>query len=153
MPAVTRRVRRPKSKDQLIDELVGETGPFTSYRQVLVFAAALGFNKGQRKPFERSGEQVLLDNLLGAEGAEAVVNMIAVASVDDVNVLQPDDWDARLRPFEEYAHGGLEIIDQMLAHSTRRASDVLRDLVFEARQATPTPEPDIDAVLRALAEK
>ena len=51
---VPRRLNRPKDKDDLLAQLVDQ-GPFQELRDVLVFAAAVGWHENRRVPLAARG--------------------------------------------------------------------------------------------------
>lgn len=53
------RVRRPRRHEGLIQELRDEAG-FTTMRDVLLLAAAIGRGQGRRTPFDDSSEPIRL---------------------------------------------------------------------------------------------
>jgi dnd system-associated protein 4 len=57
--------------------------------------------------------------------------MLAAAATDETEILGDDRVDDRLTIFEEYANGGLEIINERLSAQHRPPLDTLLDLVFE----------------------
>lgn len=131
-----RRVRRPKDKEPLIKKLVDDEHVFDTYRDLLVFAAGLGFAKSRQRPFEQSSEPIPWSVFSGV-GLDGFVNMLAAVTDDDYTILDPERYDERLKVFEEYANGGLEVIHELLAHSSRPSLDVLVQLMMEAGQEMP----------------
>jgi dnd system-associated protein 4 len=123
------RVRRPKDKDALLNRLVEDRMPFETFRDVLIFASALGVARNRREPFQQSSEPIPW-SVFSNSGSEALINMITSVSSEDFNVLEPDRFGERLTIFEEYANGGLQIIQETLGASDRPPLDVIRELVL-----------------------
>jgi dnd system-associated protein 4 len=123
-----RRLNRPKDKDELIQQLV-EQGPFQEYRDVLVFAAAVGWHEKRRLPLTAKGEPIRWEVATNRRGTEALANMIAAADSDDPEILSDDRFDERLEFFEQYANGGLEVLQGLLTSEPRPAVDVILELV------------------------
>ena len=126
-----RRLNRPKDKDDLL-QLLTEQGPFQEYRDVLVFAAALGWYQRKRLPLGAKGEAIRWETATNRKGTEALVNMIAAAESENPEILAAELFDERLEIFEEYANGGLEILQTMLKSEIRPPLDVLLELVQSA---------------------
>jgi dnd system-associated protein 4 len=137
-PAI-RRVRRPRDKDALLQQLTQE-GPFADYRDALTFAAALGWYEQRRVPFEASSEPIRWDTMINRRGTEALVNMLAAADDGDPEILGDDRFEDRLRVFEEYANGGLEFLAVALSSAPRSARDIILDLVQKALPAVEQEE-------------
>ena len=131
-----RRVRRPKDKSNLLDRLTKSEdraiSPFDSYRDLIVFCAALGWWRKRRFSFDSSDEPIRWETMTSLPGAEMLVNMLAVSQTDDPTILLDDRFDDRIVIFEEYANGGLAILRELLDQSHKPAVDVIRDLVMQA---------------------
>lgn len=127
----TRRLRRPKDKEALLKILVDD-GPFEAYRDVLVFAAALGFREHRRSPIEQEGEAIRWDAAINRLGTDELSQMIAVSEADDAEILSEERFDERLRIFEEYANGGLALLGELLQARPKSASGLMRELVQQA---------------------
>jgi dnd system-associated protein 4 len=144
------RVRRPADKEELLNRLTARdaNGPFATYKDVLVFAAALGYMNKRREPFSKSSEPIDLSVFSGF-GDEAIINMLPVADEERLELLAPDHFDERIRWFEEYANGGLAILQQRLAVYNTEPLDVILGLMQGARTQHEPLEPNWEA----LAEK
>jgi dnd system-associated protein 4 len=140
-------VRRPKDKDPVITRLQ-EDGVLKEIRDVIAFAAALGFSLGRRVPFTEAGEPIRWETFTNRRGSEALVNMIAAASIadtDDIEILSPSRFSDRVLIFEEYANGGLIELEQRLA-GVRTNSEVVLGLVQE-ELAQPEDRDELEKLL------
>jgi dnd system-associated protein 4 len=137
-----RRVRRPADKEALFRKLVDEERLFETYRDLLAFTAALGYEKGRSMEFKNSLEPINWEIFRGST-AEAVVFMIAGVSKDDFNILSSDRFSEQLQIFEEFANGGLGGIQERLAAPHRPPIEVLLELVQEA-EAVAEPKPRLE---------
>jgi dnd system-associated protein 4 len=114
MTGADRRIRRPKDKDQLMQRFLDE-GPFEALRDVLVFAAALGYANDKRVELSALGEPIRYEVATNRYGTDSLVNMLAVAAAEEgAEVLAEEHFDARIRVFEEYANGGLAILQERI---------------------------------------
>src|SRR4051794_21625265 len=125
-----RRGKRPKDKEELIQRLVGGSeGPFSEIRDVLTFAAALGFKEGRRVTFAGSGGDIRWETFKNRRGTEQLVGMLAVAEKDR-DVVADNRFADQIEVFEEYANGGLEILQETLGRFPhRRARDVVLEMI------------------------
>ncbi len=139
-----RRVRRPKDKEELLTALV-EEGPFTTFREVLVFAAALGVASQRRVPFDQSSEPIPWE--VFGNTAAPIMDMIAAVTSDEMDILADDRIDERLTIFEEYANGGLEIIRERLANAPRPALDVVLDIILDHEGGAGKEAFDLESIL------
>lgn len=102
------RVRRPSEYDDIFNEL-REKGIFPTYKDMMVFSAALGFRRGNRKPFQKSSEPIDIEIFRG-DFDRTIMSVIAVEENEDATMISPSREDDRIRIFEEYANGGFDIL-------------------------------------------
>ena len=109
------RIRIDKEQAELVKSLVnesGNTGPFQTYADVLVFAAALGVRYQWRSTVEIAAKEpapVSLEVFV-SRGYDWLFKLLAIAQTSNPNILSLYDSEAeteRSRIFEEYANGGL----------------------------------------------
>lgn len=132
MAAQPRRVRRPKDKEKVIQAVLAtkeNPGTFGEIRDVLTFAATLGFRHKRRTPFTATGEQIRWDTFTNRYGTEDLVGMIAVGASDDREIVADDRFDEQILIFEEYMNGGLEYLDALLQKSKQFPRDAILELV------------------------
>lgn len=131
-PAAQRRIRRPKDKAELFDRLQQGDSPFTTMRDVLLFAAGLGWSRERRIPFDRTDEPIHWHTMTSRPGAEPLINMLALSQTDDVTILSEERFEERALMFEEYANGGLEVLRELVANSPKSVVDIVQQLVRQA---------------------
>lgn len=124
-----RRFYPPKDKKQLLDRLIDDSSPFNELRDVLFFAAVLGWRLGLREPLEARGEGIRWEVMRNRLGTEAVSAMLAAAAVDDPEVLSADRGEERIGIVEELANGGLAELNRRLAADARPTTDIILDLI------------------------
>ncbi|NEP58751.1 MAG: DNA phosphorothioation-associated protein 4 [Symploca sp. SIO2G7] len=113
------RIRIAKDKADLVQALTvskDTTGPFQTYADVVVFAATLGAQKNRRIPLgtisKKEPAPIGLE-IFVSRGYDLVLKLIAIAVTKDTKIISPSDnvaQEKRIRIFEEYANGGLEIL-------------------------------------------
>jgi dnd system-associated protein 4 len=107
-------------------------GKFPTYRDILLFAAAVGFRQDRRVPFTTSsGDPIRSDVLMAPGFSDTLINMIAANVVDDPEIMDDTRMDERFKIFEEYANGGLEYIQEQVNVRHQPAALVVIDLVTE----------------------
>lgn len=133
-------------------ELQEESG-FGTLRDILLFAAAVGFHCGRRVPFSESGEPIRYETLTGPAFSEALINMIAANEVsDDPEILDASRVEERTKIFEEYANGGLEYLQEQINTRHQPAELVVVDFVTEAFHDVGGAEPvSIEELLRGVS--
>ena len=104
------RVRRPEQFSELMDELKKDNGVFKTLKDVMIFAACLGYKRDKRVPFSKSAEPISLHIFNGKYDATVIDSIAISVSDNDPKILADTMSDARILIFEEYACGGLEIL-------------------------------------------
>lgn len=109
------RFSPPKDKAELLKELTSKHSPFNELRDVLFFAAVIGWKEQRRVPLSARGEAIRWDVMINRTGTEMVTDMIAVATKpEDKELLSEAGKGDRVALLEEYANGGLEVIKESL---------------------------------------
>ncbi|UYP20953.1 DNA phosphorothioation-associated protein 4 [Rhodococcus sp. Z13] len=127
------RVRRPQQHERLMLELQ-QDAKFPAFRDILLFAAAVGFAQGRRAPFhDTAGDPIRYDTLVGPAFADTLVSMIAANEAgDDPEIMDDTRLQERVKIFEEYANGGLEYIQELINTRKQPTATVVLDLVTSA---------------------
>ncbi|MBD1930203.1 DNA phosphorothioation-associated protein 4 [Trichocoleus sp. FACHB-90] len=117
--AETGRIRVAKDKADLVKALTsadGATGPFQTYADAIVFAAALGAKHKKRVPLgeisKREPAPIGQEHFL-IKGYDLLIKLLAMVETKEISILSSNNENfenQRLRIFEEYANGGLEIL-------------------------------------------
>jgi dnd system-associated protein 4 len=132
MPAGDLRIRRPQQYEALMHELRNEAA-FATFRDILLFAAAIGAQVKRRVEFTSSGEPIRYETLKEPMFSETLINMIAANEVeDDPEIMDSARAGERVRIFEEYANGGLEYIQEQVNVRHEPVDLVVIGLVTEA---------------------
>ena len=121
--AETGRIRVAKDKAELVKSLTSanaSTGPFQTFADVVGFAAALGAKNNKRVPLgeisKREPSPIRLE-YFATTGHDWIVKLLGVTETKDIKVLSYNEVDAetqRNHIFEEFANGGLEILQKEL---------------------------------------
>lgn len=115
-----RSIRRDTKHEPLVRQLTESTNPatnrslFPTMRELLCFAAAVGFQSKRRIPLGENTAEVdgrVWENL---DSAVDMLYLVGLASERKVEILQPDHEDELIKIFEEYANGGLQVLDEWL---------------------------------------
>ncbi|MBD2519012.1 DNA phosphorothioation-associated protein 4 [Nostoc sp. FACHB-973] len=134
------RIRVAKDKAELVKSLVASkdtTGPFQTYVEVMVFAAALGVKYKKRVPLgettKREPSPIPQENFASL-GYDLIIKLLGINETQDINILssrEEQDEDKRTQIFEEYANGGLEILQNELRGSVDYSERLLLVLISE----------------------
>ena len=145
-----RRVRRAKDKEAVITQLTDD-GVFATLRDALVFAAALGYDRNTSRPIAASDEPVRWDTMVKNPYFEAIVDMICAADPEIRPEQLGDQFlDDRLSVFEEFANGGLEILERELRAGYGNPVDIINGLIAKAFSSNADAD---DLGLKGLADE
>lgn len=144
-----KRIKIAKDKTKLVRELKASddtTGPFSTFVDVLVFAAALGARRKKRVPlgeFARDLDPIRRD-YFDNNRADLVINLLAISETQEQKILAQDEVadDQRVEIFEEYANGGLEILQDELRGAVDYSEQIL--LIMVSERLKQQPEDDFD---------
>lgn len=113
------RIRVAKDKAELVKSLVASkdtTGPFQTYVDVLVFSAALGAKYKKRialgEASKRDPDPIPQEHFI-SRGYDLLIKILAINENKDINIIASNDEyynSQRILIFEEYANGGLELL-------------------------------------------
>jgi dnd system-associated protein 4 len=140
------RIKIAKDKADLVKALVASkdtTGPFKTYVEVMVFAAALGVKHKKRIPLREIAKDLSpLRQDYFTSSFVLVINLFAITENKDINILGDEQMadNQRIHIFEEYANGGLEILQSEL----RGAVDYLERLLLVLSSARFKEEKEVE---------
>ena len=98
-----------------VESKSGDKRLFNTLRDVLSFAAVLGYREGQKRPFSAShGRDDIQASVYQRNEANEIIFAIALGDQKDANILKPENERKCIKIFEEYANGGLHIINGWL---------------------------------------
>lgn len=91
---------------------------FPTIRELLCFAALLGYSEKRRVPLDRSkGVEDVSYQQFERGDAEDLIYLIALAETHDPEILKDGEENRCAEIFEEYANGGLGLITDALLRS------------------------------------
>ncbi|MEH1797374.1 DNA phosphorothioation-associated protein 4 [Nostoc sp.] len=138
--AETGRIRVAKDKAELVKDLTssdGGTGPFNTFADVIVFAAALGAKHKRRVALgeisKREPSPIRIE-YFASMGNDILIKLLAINETKDIKTLSLNEEEyerQRNSIFEEYANGGLEILQNELRGSVDYSERILLFLSYE----------------------
>lgn len=139
------RIKVAKDKAELVQKLLdtkGTTGTFSTYADIIAFAASFGVKhqkRSQLTEISQSEPAPISLEVFISRGYDRLIKLIAVMATQDIKILSTEDTAAeanRVLIFEEYANGGLE----KLRHELRGAVDYTERLVLILNTERFSPE-------------
>jgi dnd system-associated protein 4 len=150
--AETGRIRVAKDKAELVKALTsadGATGPFQTFADVIVFAAALGAKYNKRVPLgeisKREPSPIPQEQFI-VRGYDTVINLVAITETKDIKILSLNEEksiEKRNHIFEEYANGGLELLQAELRGAVDYTERILLMLSSEKLENKTEEEFDL----------
>lgn len=117
-------INRSKQYEDTVQLLAAQKLPgsdrslFPTIRELLCFAALLGYSEKRRVPLDRSkGVEDVSYQQFERGDAEDLIYLIALADTHDPEILKDGEEGRCAEIFEEYANGGLGIIKDALLRS------------------------------------
>ena len=145
-------INRSKLHEDIVQRLSAQNVPgsdrklFPTIRELLCFAALLGFSEKRRVPLDRSAgvEDISYQQFERDPGAEDLLWTIAVAETQDTEVLREGEEARCAEIFEEYANGGLVLIKDFLLRNGGEYPDRALMALLKERKYLPSPQADPD---------
>lgn len=134
------KIRVAKDKAALVQALMNaneKTSPFQTYVEVMVFAAALGVQRKKRSPLIEISKREpgpIEQEYFATKGYDVLIKLLAIAEIKNIDILSLNNEeydDKRTQIFEEYANGGLEILQEELRGVVDYSDHLLLFLSFE----------------------
>jgi dnd system-associated protein 4 len=123
---------------------------FPTIRELLCFAALLGFSEQRRVPLDRASgvEDISYQQFERDPAAEDVLWTIALAETQNIDVLREGEEAQCAQIFEEYANGGLMLMKDFLIRNGGEYPDrALLALLKERKYLeTQLAEPDLSSI-------
>ena len=107
-------------------------GIFNNNKDLFLFAVSLGYKHKRKVPLEKRENEIPLSVFQKSKDNLDYIDLIALGDTKDVYIL---DWnddevvDKKLTILEEYANGGLEIIEERLFNNNTDIYDNLLQLL------------------------
>jgi dnd system-associated protein 4 len=155
MVARAPNINRSRVYEDIVQRLAGQPLPdsdrrlFPTIRELLCFAALLGFSEDRKLPLDRSqGTEDISYQQFERGDAENLIYLIALASEEDTNVLREGNEGQCAEIFEQYANGGLAIIKDSLLRAGGEYPDRALMSLLKEKGYLPAvqAEPDLSAI-------
>ena len=150
------RIYIDKELEPLADRLVqrripgseSAEGVFRDTRELVAFAAGLGYRKDLSREVATNGREIKIAALEAIEkGGSQLLNVIAIAKAGDVDILSPDKAVERATILEKYVNGGLEYISGISGDETAL------ETIVEIIKSEHAPQDNIDELIGDLSRR
>ena len=107
-------MKRPISKSEEYEKYFQRLGTqedklFLTMKDVMMVALLVGYERGVRKPFDKSGGDPIKEHLFSADDKN-IMDIIALNEKNDITILLDDHEAEKVKIIEEYINGGMETI-------------------------------------------
>jgi len=141
-----RRIGIARDKTDFVKDLMaGEDGkgPFRLQVDALAFAAVLGANRNRKVPLNETSKDPIRQEVF--QRYDILFNLLAIYDTNDPKILADTDEmdDKRATIFEEYANGGLEILQEELKGSVDYLDEILL-MIADQRKKLEGEEEEFD---------
>ncbi|MBH3456452.1 hypothetical protein I5Q41_17360 [Pseudomonas monteilii] len=132
------QIKRNRKYEGVVDKLCGRKNPYTGKplfnynKDLMVFAAMVGYTHGVKEELEPEGIQIVL-HTYATDEKDGFIYLIALLEKQEAICLKDDNIVDSVKYFELYCNGGLSIIKQWLDDNPGDADalDTLMDKAFE----------------------
>lgn len=126
-------VRRERKFEALIKKFNSGSGSiFRHLKDIMVFAALVGYSKGDRKPISSSDTIPIALYTYESDNQDSFIYLIALLAKKDLSILETENIAEAVKIFEEYCNAGLSIIENWLENeSSRKIEDILLDKIYD----------------------
>ena len=116
MRRIDSNIKRSRTYEETLQKLGGQGDtPFPYLREALSFAALLGFNERRRLPLDpKAGTEDIASGQYQLNQAVDIVLALALAETKSTDIFKPSQEKECIAIFEEYANGGLQLIQEWL---------------------------------------
>lgn len=149
-----RSIRRPEVYEETVRKLAEQSHPgsgksmFGTMRELVCFAAALGFEARRRLPLAGATNEIDARIFERSDAALDLLYLIALSEEKKTEVLLPEQEELAVRIFEEYVAGGLALIDEwMKGRPDDEHGDQAMLAGLQASGLLKAPEPKVDDVI------
>lgn len=125
-------IRRDREFEPLVDSLVhNHPAIFSHIKDLMVFAAMVGFSEQKRESLSRDTISILLSTY-ATDQQDGFIYMISLIHTEDGNCLRDEELQNSIKIFEEYCRGGLLSIQSWINNEpTTDPTEILLSKIFE----------------------
>lgn len=139
-----RRIQRDKQHEEFIKSLVsGDQAVFREIWRVLLFAAALGVKKGERKPLgEIDSGKAFPESYFNSPGWKGFLYLLGFLDNDTSDHLKNDEkeQDKLATAFEEYANFGLHEMSRSVTSSSDPLGQIAELIIENTKSELGAPD-------------
>lgn len=138
---------KPETYEKYYQILLRDAKFFTTLKDIFMLAAVIGFKNKVRLPFAKSGGDPIKDHIFGEEDFN-IMDIIAIETNHDLNILLSENQDEKYKMIEEYAHAGIKyIVDNIFIGEEIPSKDKFLEFVCQyAPENNATRQVDVSTM-------
>lgn len=138
---------KPEAYEKYYQILLRDAKFFTTLKDIFMLAAVIGFKNKVRLPFAKSGGDPIKDHIFGEEDFN-IMDIIAIETNHDLNILLSENQDEKYKMIEEYAHAGIKyIVDNIFIGEEIPSKDKFLEFVCQyAPENNATRQVDVSTM-------
>jgi dnd system-associated protein 4 len=141
-----KRIHRATDKEELIKELAGDsTRIFGAIWKLLLFAAQIGVANQRREPLAAvdSGKGIDQSTFSNCSAWPGVVYLMALVESGHTRALTADAEEERIALFEQYANGGLSMLQEFFRDRSINLDGLLEFITAHTAKVSAPPNLDL----------
>ncbi|WP_417729242.1 DNA phosphorothioation-associated protein 4 [Roseovarius sp.] len=148
-------INRSRAHEDMVQRLAMQKLPgsertlFPTIRELLCFAALLGYSENRRLPLDKEkGVEDVSYQQFERGDSEDLIYLIALADTKDPEILKDGEESRCAEIFEEYANGGLQIMHEAMLRGGGEYPDrdILELLKEQGYLSADEEEPDVAGI-------
>ena len=120
---------------------------FPSMRELMCFAAVLGYESDRKRKLKEKTFEIDSRNFMNSQQAQDLLYLVALAHSKDVETLREEREDEMIEIFEQYAQGGLEILQGWLREKPEDLNGDHAILAALAKYGYLDANKDVDTII------
>ncbi|RUO81070.1 hypothetical protein CWI84_02880 [Idiomarina tyrosinivorans] len=131
-------IRRERKFESLVEKFCTDkynSRIFRFNKDLMLFAAMVGFSEGKSKPVSANGIQIVLGTY-ASDQKDGYIYLLALLDKKDITSLKNENLSEAVKSFEGYCNAGLEIIQNWIDENPGdpEGVDTIMNKVFERIQ-------------------
>ena len=140
-----KRIHRASDKEEIIKSLMADQlGIFKEFWRLLLFAAQIGMKNGKREPLKSidSGKGIDQSTFGNCPAWPGVLYLMSLVESESTNALSgsSEAEDQRISTFQEYANGGLSILQDFFSDRPLDLDGLLAFIETQSRESAGRPD-------------
>ena len=122
---------KPEAYEKYYQILLRDAKFFTTLKDIFMLATVIGFKNNVRLSFYKNGGDPIKSHIFDQEDFN-IMDIIAIETTHDLNILLSENQDEKYKMIEEYAHAGIKhIVDNIFIGEEIPSKDKFLEFVCQ----------------------